>query len=86
MAGGKRTANGGQHGRGAGLRDTGLSEKASDSKLRYPVHRRIEFYRCLIDMIRSFARRPSISLCRETSDVWNELNHLCDPDCCNCLA
>ncbi|MGE5294469.1 MAG: hypothetical protein ACM3VT_06535 [Solirubrobacterales bacterium] len=71
---------------GASLRDASLSEKASDGKLRYPAPRRVEFYRFLIGVIRSFEAHPSISLCRETPDVWNELNHLCDPGRCNCLA
>ncbi len=70
----------------SGLRNTGLSDRASDGKLRYPSYRRVEFYRFLIDAIRSFARRPSVSLCRETPDVWSELSHLCDPDRCNCLV
>lgn len=73
-------------GRANGLRCTGLSDKASDGKLRYPAHRRVEFYQSLIDMIRSFTRCPSISLCRETPDVWNELSHLCNPARCNCLV
>jgi hypothetical protein len=72
--------------RGAELQTTGLCEKASDGKLRYPARRRIEFYRSLIDVIRSFARRSPISLCRETPDIWNELSHLCDPGRCNCLV
>jgi len=46
----------------------------------------VAFYRFLIDVIRSFAKRPSIGLCRETPDVWNQLSHLCDPDRCNCLV
>ncbi|MEN6333910.1 MAG: spore photoproduct lyase family protein [Phycisphaerales bacterium] len=72
--------------RANGLRDTGLSDMASDGKLRYPAHRRVEFYRSLIKVIRSFAQRPSISLCRETPEVWSQLSHLCDPGRCNCLV
>ncbi len=67
------------------LRETGLSEKASDGKLRYPFRRRVEFYRFLIDVIRSFRPHMSIGLCRETREVWSELNHCCHPGQCNCL-
>jgi len=67
------------------LRAAGLSEKASDGKLRYPSPRRLEFYRFLIDVVRSFNEPMSLSLCRETQDVWSELNHFCDPRHCNCL-
>jgi spore photoproduct lyase len=63
----------------------GLSEKASDGKLRYPVRHRVEFYRFLIDVIRSFNARMSVGLCRETPEVWSSLKHLCDPRQCNCL-
>lgn len=72
-------------GRAAHLREAGLSEKASDGKLRYPFRRRVEFYRFLIDVIRSFRTRMSIGLCRETEDVWGSLKHCCDPHHCNCL-
>jgi spore photoproduct lyase len=67
------------------LRTADLSEKASDGKLRYPFPRRVEFYRLLISVIRSIRPHMSIGLCRETRDVWNELNHSCNPDQCNCL-
>ncbi len=67
------------------LRRAGLSERASDGKLRYPVRQRVKFYRFLIDVIRSFNKRLSIGLCRETWDVWNSLNHRCNPNRCNCL-
>lgn len=67
------------------LREAGLSERASDGKLRYPVRQRVKFYRFLIDVIRSFNERLSIGLCRETWDVWNSLNHQCNPNQCNCL-
>jgi spore photoproduct lyase len=67
------------------LRRAGLSERASDGKLRYPVRQRVKFYRFLIDVIRSFNERLSIGLCRETPDVWNSLNHQCNPNQCNCL-
>jgi spore photoproduct lyase len=71
--------------RAAALREAGLSEEASDGKLRYPFGQRVEFYRFLIDVIRSFNGRMSIGLCRETPDVWSSLNRRCDPHQCNCL-
>ncbi len=71
--------------RAGALRQAGLSERASDGKLRYPLQQRVEFYRFLIGVIRSFNERMSIGLCRETPDVWNSLNHSCDPRQCNCL-
>jgi spore photoproduct lyase len=72
--------------RTAHLREAGLSEKVSDGKLRYPLRRRVEFYRFLIEVIRGFKPHTSIGLCRETRDVWNELSHCCHPDQCNCLV
>lgn len=63
-----------------------LSEKASDGKLRYPTSQRIEFYRYLIDTIRSFDSKVSISLCRETPSIWQELKSLATPSQCNCLT
>lgn len=67
------------------LHEAGLSERASDGKLRYPSVRRVEFYRHLIDVTRSHRPRISIGLCRETPEVWSSLNHQCDPHRCNCL-
>jgi len=78
-----RQAYGSRAGR---LREAGLVGRASDGKLRYPCRRRIEFYRFMIDGIRSFRQHISIGLCRETQDVWNELNHCCTPGRCNCLV
>jgi len=63
-----------------------LTEKASDGKLRFPALRRIEFYRFLIDTIRSFDSQVSISLCRETPPVWQALKSLATPSQCNCLT
>ena len=73
-------------GRASTLIGAGLSERASDGKLRYPLRQRVEFYRFLIDLIRSFNGRMSVGLCRETQDVWSSLNHQCDPHQCNCLV
>jgi spore photoproduct lyase len=71
--------------RAGALRQAGLSERASNGKLRYPLRQRVEFYRFLIDVIRSRNGRMSIGLCRETPDVWSSLNHQYDPHQCNCL-
>jgi len=69
-----------------GLRRAGLSDHASDGKLRYPSPRRVEFCRFLIDVIRSLGSRMSIGLCRETPEVWSRLKHRCAPHQCNCLV
>ncbi|MBN2183342.1 MAG: hypothetical protein JW715_15640 [Sedimentisphaerales bacterium] len=58
---------------------------ASDHKLRYPTKNRIEFYDFLIDQIRSHDKDVSISLCRETQQVWNILKNRCEPHKCNCM-
>lgn len=63
-----------------------LVRGASDGKLRYPPAKRIEFYSLLIDIIKSFNRNVSISLCRETSDVWHALRDRCTAGKCNCIA
>ena len=72
--------------RAEGLRHAGLSDKASDGKLRYPPRRRVAFYRFLIDVIRSLRPHISVGLCRETPEVWNSLKHCCCPHHCNCLT
>jgi spore photoproduct lyase len=71
--------------RGRTLRRQTLTEKASDGKLRYASADRIAFYRFLIDAIRCFDAHVSVSLCRETPEVWHALGPLCCPSCCNCL-
>jgi spore photoproduct lyase len=71
--------------RGQSLRRHPLVERASDGKLRYASADRIAFYRFLIDTIRCFDAHVSISLCRETPEVWHALGHLCHPSHCNCL-
>jgi spore photoproduct lyase len=59
---------------------------ATDGKLRYTPKQRIEFYKFLIETIRSFDKKVSISLCRETPEIWNALRHLCEPQKCNCIV
>ena len=59
---------------------------ASDGKLRYRPKQRVEFYNFLIDTIRSFDRDVSISLCRETPEIWNFFKDLCEPKKCNCIV
>jgi spore photoproduct lyase len=58
---------------------------ASDGKLRYLPKQRIDFYSFLIDTIRAFNRKVSISLCRETPDVWHIFKERCEPKKCNCV-
>ncbi len=58
---------------------------ASDRKLRYPPKERAEFYSFLIDKIRSFDKDVSISLCRETPEIWDIFKNRCDPAKCNCV-
>ena len=58
---------------------------ASDGKLRYHPKQRIEFYRFLVDTIRSFDSEVSISLCRETREMWRIFKNHCLPGRCNCV-
>ena len=58
---------------------------ATDGKLRYPPKQRIEFYSFLIDTIRSFDKSVSISLCRETSEIWDIFKNRCERGKCNCI-
>ena len=58
---------------------------ASDGKLRYPAKERVEFYTFLIDAIRSFDKEVSISLCRETPEIWSIFKDRCKPRKCNCM-
>jgi len=58
---------------------------ASDRKLRYPQEQRIEFYTFLIDTIRSFDKDVSISLCRETPEIWSTFKDRCEAGKCNCV-
>jgi spore photoproduct lyase len=59
---------------------------ASDGKLRYPPKERIAFYAFLIDAIRSLDKEVSISLCRETPEIWNIFKDRCKPRQCNCVT
>jgi spore photoproduct lyase len=68
------------------LRDYNLVKGASDGKLRYPPRQRVEFYTFLIDTIRSFDKDVSISLCRETPEIWNIFKDRCEPKKCNCIV
>jgi spore photoproduct lyase len=56
---------------------------ASDGKLRYPPKQRVEFYTFLIDAIRSFDNNISISLCRETPEIWSIFKDRCQRRKCN---
>ncbi len=67
------------------LRDYKFVNGASDGKLRYQPKQRVEFYTFLIDNIRSFDKDVSISLCRETPEIWNNLKDRCEPKKCNCV-
>jgi len=58
---------------------------ASDGKLRYPPKERVEYYTYLIDVIRSFDKHISISLCRETPEIWSIFKDRCEPRKCNCV-
>jgi len=58
---------------------------ASDRKLRYPPKQRVEFYIHLIDVIRSFDKDVSISLCRETPEIWSIFKGRCKAGKCNCV-
>lgn len=67
------------------LRDHAFVRGATDGKLRYPPKERIEFYTFLTDAIRSLDRDVSISLCRETTEIWHVFKDRCAPRECNCV-
>jgi spore photoproduct lyase len=71
--------------RGQMLRNYSLAKGASDGKLRFESQKRIEFYSFLTDVIHSFNKNASVSLCRETPDVWNALKTRCRLNQCNCV-
>jgi len=62
-----------------------FSKGASDGKLRYLPNERVKFYNFLIDRIRSIDKKVSISLCRETPEVWSILKSRCEQNKCNCI-
>jgi len=80
-----RLAAGAYGSRARKLLDHNFVAGASDGKLRYPPKERIEFYTFLIDTIRSFDKEVSISLCRETPEIWNIFEDRCQPRKCNCV-
>jgi spore photoproduct lyase len=67
------------------LLDHNYVRGASDHKLRYPPNKRVEFYMHLIDTIRSFDKDVSISLCRETPEIWSIFKDRCKAGKCNCI-
>ena len=67
------------------LRNYEFVKAASDGKLRYQPKQRIEFYTFVIGTIRSFDKDVSISLCRETPEIWNSFKNICEPEKCNCV-
>jgi spore photoproduct lyase len=78
-----RLAAGAYGNRARKLWDHNFVKGASDGKLRYPPKQRIEFYSYLIDTIRSFDKDVSISLCRETPEIWSSIKDRCKPRKCN---
>jgi spore photoproduct lyase len=67
------------------LWDHNFVRGSSDGKLRYPPNERVEFYTFLIDTIRSFDKDVSISLCRETPEIWSLFKDRCQRRKCNCV-
>jgi len=78
-------ASGAYGNRARKLWDHNFIRGASDGKLRYPTKERFEFYTFLIDVIRNFDEGVSISLCRETSEVWSIFKDRCHLRQCNCV-
>jgi spore photoproduct lyase len=72
--------------RGQMLCSYSLVKGASDGKMRFEPQKRIQFYSLLVDIIRSFDKKVSIGLCRETPDIWNFLKEHCKPNQCNCVV
>jgi spore photoproduct lyase len=81
-----RLAAGAYGNRARKLLDCDFVRGASDNKLRYPPKHRIEFYTHLIDVIRSFDKEVSISLCRETPEIWSVFKNRCKAGKCNCVS
>ncbi len=63
-----------------------LTEQGTDFKIRYNPKDRIEFYKFIVDTIRRYDKKVSISLCRETPQIWRALGNLCNFGKCNCLV
>ena len=61
-----------------------LTETAEDGKLRYNFQQRLEFYKFLIDTIRSYNKKVSIGICRESWEMHDCLNQRMP--LCNCIA
>lgn len=85
LPGHSRLAAGAYGSRARELLDHNFVRGASDGKLRYPPKQRIEFYIFLIETIRSFDKKVSISLCRETPEIWRIFKDRCKPGKCNCV-
>ncbi len=62
------------------------TEQSTDFKVRYNPTERIEFYKFVIDTIRDYDKNVSISLCRETPQIWRALRDRCNFGKCNCLV
>lgn len=62
-----------------------FAEQGTDFKFRYKPESRIKFYQFLIDNIRNCDKKVSISLCRETPQIWQALQNRCQFGKCNCL-
>jgi len=80
-----RLAAGAYGNRARCLWDHNFVAGASDGKLRYPPKERVDFYTFLIDAIHSFDKNVSISLCRETPEIWSIFEDRCKPHQCNCV-
>jgi len=62
------------------------AEQGTDFKVRYHPKDRVEFYKFVTNIIRDYDRNVSISLCRETPQIWRALSNRCDFGKCNCLV
>ncbi|MHC4116013.1 MAG: SPL family radical SAM protein [Planctomycetota bacterium] len=86
LAGHRRLATAAYGNRAKELCDHNFVKGASDGKLRYAPKQRAEFYTFLIETIRSFDKKVSISLCRETPEIWSTFKDRCIPGKCNCVV
>ncbi|HBG27496.1 MAG: hypothetical protein A2Y10_02885 [Planctomycetes bacterium GWF2_41_51] len=62
----------------------GLTDIANDGKLRYKLENQLEFYKYLIDVIRSCNKKVSIAICRENHEIYERLNF--KNQICNCIG